>query len=283
MTVFGPHQALGTIWYVECFSDIDEDQLATFVTDYLETFESRYSRFRSDSWLSVLNQTGEFKSPDPEFVALLRQGQSSYEATNGIFNIAVGERMNASGYDSQYSFTASDVIPAVPALETTLKVQDEKITLTNGQLDLGGYAKGFCIDRLAEKLESDLDCTHFLVNGGGDMYVSSDNDKAVEIALAHPTQPGESIGTVLLKDQGFAASSPHVRAWTDAKTNETQNHLLSEAAVASYVVAEDAATADVWATAASIDREIQTPQSIEMLLVDEEQIIKTTETFLLNT
>ena len=281
MTTFGPYEALGTIWYVECFSSVDTDKLSQVVTEHLHSFEARYSRFRTDSWLSQLNQTGVCEDPDSEFVTLLRLALIFAEVTQDTFNIAVGEQIQASGYDAQYSFTQQAALPAVPPLATVLGVTEERITLTDGALDLGGYAKGFCIDRLAEKLEMELECEHFLINGGGDIYVSSNQGEPIEITLAHPTNQAESIGAIKLKDQGFAASSPFVRCWQDANTGQAQNHLLTQNKLASYVVAKETVTADAWATTLAIEPTLDAPEDVEVLLVEKGRIRQKGEGFVL--
>lgn len=52
-----PFQALGTYWHIELIAaDINMAKIQKETQDFLECFESRYSRFRSDSWLSILNQ-----------------------------------------------------------------------------------------------------------------------------------------------------------------------------------------------------------------------------------
>ena len=54
-------EAFGTHWHIELLeerNDIEHIQVATEML--LEEFEQRYSRFRSDSWLSILNQNRVF-------------------------------------------------------------------------------------------------------------------------------------------------------------------------------------------------------------------------------
>ena len=103
MKTLGPIEALGTIWYIEVFDEsVDSGAVLSHTKDFLEEFESRYSRFRPSSWLSKLNQERVFSNPDPEFLAILQASLKYYEETAGDFNIAIGERMEASGYDKDY-------------------------------------------------------------------------------------------------------------------------------------------------------------------------------------
>ena len=264
-----PIEALGTIWHIELFEEIDDfTALRSSVIDWLEEFESRYSRFRSDSWLSVLNRTGEFNYPDPQFVDLLTQALEYYDTTEAVFNIAVGDQLTKSGYDANYTFTATNELPPTPALPEILEIKAGKILLKSGSLDLGGIGKGYAIDKLADFLKVKYNLKYFLINGGGDICVTSDNDKPVTIMLAHPDDRNLAIGTVDLKEAGFAASSPRLRAWHDPKTGKSHNHLLTKHNVASYVVAPNTTEADVWATVSCLNQTIALPAGVHQLAID---------------
>ncbi len=281
--ILSPIKALGTVWHIELLEkrdDILDIQVAT--EGFLEEFEIRYSRFKADSWLSQLNTNRVFKRPDSEFVTLLKQAISFYEQTNGVFNIAIGEKMIASGYDSAYSFNVKGNEVEVPVLTDVLSVNSDVIKLNNGSLDLGGIGKGFAIDALAQMYKQKFNLQYFLINGGGDIYATSDNGQPITITLAHPTDNRLGIGIVKLLDQGFAASSPYVRAWPDRVTGKLHNHLHTVVNVASYVVATDACTADVWATSCSVQPEILIPSAISLLQIKDTQIIKSADVFKLN-
>lgn len=281
--ILSPIKALGTVWHIELLEkrdDILDIQVAT--EGFLEEFEIRYSRFKADSWLSQLNTNRVFKRPDSEFATLLKQAISFYEQTNGVFNIAIGEKMIASGYDSAYSFNVKGNEVEVPVLTDVLSVNSDVIKLNNGSLDLGGIGKGFAIDALAQMYKQKFNLQYFLINGGGDIYATSDNGQPITIILAHPTDNRLGIGSVKLLDQGFAASSPYVRAWPDRVTGKLQNHLHTVVNVASYVVATDACTADVWATSCSVQPEILIPSAISLLQIKDTQIMKSADVFKLN-
>tara|TARA_B100000745_G_scaffold199280_1_gene131434 strand:- start:1856 stop:2734 length:879 start_codon:yes stop_codon:yes gene_type:complete len=273
-----PIKALGTVWHIELFEACDDQAaLRKGIVEWLEEFESRYSRFRPDSWLSRLNQDGVFHNPNQQFVDLLNQALDYYYATGGVFNVAVGERLTKSGYDADYTFTATDELPTVPTLSEVLDISAAKISLQSGSLDLGGIGKGYAIDKLAAYLQQEHGLSFFLINGGGDIYATSDRNKPITITLAHPDDRSLAIGTAGLKHAGFAASSPRLRAWPDRNTGESYNHLLTKHNVASYVVAPTATEADVWATVSCLNQTIKPPPEILQLLIDESgQILKDT-------
>ncbi len=247
--------ALGTKWWIEIYEELAEDRKEVTYGDLLsviKNFEEAYSRFLPTSTVSLLNQTGEVQSPTPEFLALLTFGLKMHKETDGTFNFLLGKILENRGYDAEYSFQDKALPEIIPDPNEILKVNDELVTLdiTKGQLDLGGFGKGFLIDKLSNYLKNELSLTYFLINGGGDMYGTSDQGRPIKIYLE-----GEDDQTYLqessLFNSGFAASSTRKRAWP-GQTSE-QNHIvqtikesLNYSSV--FVKAPSAALADTWAT-----------------------------------
>lgn len=276
-------EALGTHWHIEVLDDsVNTEKLQTFTEDFLESFEQKYSRFRDNSDLSKLNMEGVFNDPSDEFLDILGRAESAYKDTDGVFNIAVGHKMETSGYDSDYSFTKTESV-VVPVLTDVLSFTTEQITLNGGKLDLGGIGKGYLIDQLAEAYQVEFDLKYFVINGGGDIFATSDHGKAVEITLTHPRDRSLGIGSVLLLNQGFAASSPFVRAWKDRKTNTETNHLHTSNNIASYVVADNVCDADIWATTLAINPELHSESPVDCLLLQNTGILHRDNVFNLNT
>ncbi len=255
-TVLPAISALGTTWLVELFDEVSEeaaDETHGLVGRFLSDFEAQYSRFKPDSTISRLNSTKVLENPDPVTIDLLTLGQQLYRDTNGIFNMLVGEHLVARGYDTDYSFVPKAEPGEIPSPLTSLVITRERITLTAGLIDLGGYGKGYLIDRLAELLCA-RGFTHFLINGGGDMYATSDHGQHITIYLEHPTVPGTYIAETTLLNQGFAASSTHKRRWKVSGTE--YSHIVDTSATKTasadtfgiYVKAPSAVIADTWST-----------------------------------
>lgn len=209
-------KALGTIWWIEIFTEISATKKQVVYNDlllFISNFENKYSRFKSDSLITKLNTTGSLENPDQMTINLLHKGQELFTKTDGLFNILNGEILENRGYDADYSFTIKETINTkINALED-LVISPDLITLKSGRVDLGGFGKGYLIDLITERLKSTHQLNYFLINGGGDMYTTSDNDTPIIIYLEHPTNPEIYIGTTTLLNQGFAASSPHKRQW----------------------------------------------------------------------
>lgn len=243
--------ALGTRWWITLF---EEDKALDVVTDDIErfvaTYEANYSRFRPDSFISILNNERELTEPSEECRALLSYGKQLYMRTGEAFNFLTGHILEARGYDADYTFTVHDTAELTPGNPITdILISPEKVSLEHGKVDLGGYGKGYLVDLIAARLREEHDLKYFLINGGGDMYATSKFDEPVPIYLEHPTKPKTAIAKAELYHRAFAGSSPHRRRWKDKKTDKVHSHIIGDTTTdAIFVTADSAADADAFAT-----------------------------------
>lgn len=254
--------AIGTTWWIEIFTEINAERLDVIIRDiqlFVTKFENRYSRFTYDSLISTLNRERTLSQPDTECRAILQYGLDLYTRSNGLFNVLVGETLLARGYDASYSFKATTQPLTIPNPREHLGISLHTISLTAGSIDLGGYGKGYLIDLIAKRLQTHHNINEFLINGGGDMFGTSDAGNPISLYLEDPLSPGRYLGTTTIYNQGFAASSPHKRAWNSAGQTYTHivdpHHNLTEQFDASFVIAATAVTADAFATVALFDTE----------------------------
>ena len=246
-------QALGTTWWIEIFGDVDEKKLDDAfgtIELFIRIFENNYSRFKPDSQISVLNRERVLHNPSEECRALLTYGKSLYLRSHQTFNLLSAHLQVARGYDADYSFTpkegAEEKMTCSPILDLT--IESDKITLSCGSIDPGGFGKGYLIDLVADEVKK-LGFEYFLINGGGDMYGTSNVGAPIEVYLEHPTEPGQYIASTHILNQGFAASSPFKRQWHHE--DKTYTHIISNTEVlplASFAKADTARDADSFGT-----------------------------------
>jgi len=258
-------EAIGTHFWIEIFDEVSDEELEA-TKGRLELlsslFNQQYSRFRADSYVGTLNENRQLEYPTGECRALLLYGKELYLRSQGAFNILSGHILEARGYDANYSFTATEDADTLAAANplTDLTITESKITLTAGNIDLGGYGKGYLIDRMADDLKVH-GVEHFLVNGGGDMYATSDEDnEPLTIYLEHPTNVGQYLIETKLLNQGFAASSPFKRRWKSG--HKDYHHIIATTDVpeiATFVKATTAVDADAFATVSMLLPEEQLP------------------------
>lgn len=250
--------ALGTHWWLEIWDAVSPQKfqaIRSHVLKVVTCFEAKYSRFAPNSVISQLNRQRTL-ALDDESLKLLRYGVALFQRSGGIFNILVGHILEARGYDHKYSLTDS----GSQALTAGNPNQDivfdgNRVHLKYGNVDIGGYGKGWLIDTLYTHLQN-LGIYQLLINGGGDIYVTHQQNQPVDIYLEDPFNSEKIVGTIQLKNAAFAASSPHKRAWpikqriNNQEQISSQNHIVSHHAVKDvvYLTAASAVDADAFAT-----------------------------------
>jgi thiamine biosynthesis lipoprotein len=205
----------------------------------------RLTRFEPNSELSRLNASGgRWLRLSPELEALLRESLRAFELSDGLVNVAVLPALLAAGYTRDFAAgpTASTAAPRIRPLPEVLDMRQGEARLAAGAaIDLGGIAKGWLADRLAQDLGENV-----LVNLCGDLYASGGGT----------TGEGWPVGfgdkTLLLKDMGAATSGTTKRAWAgghhliDPRTGLPARTDLSEVSV----LAVTAADAEIYAKVA---------------------------------
>ena len=212
---------------------------------WIQALHDRLTRFDDASELSRLNASaGTWFAVSTELEALLRESLRAFASSDGLVNVAVLPALLAAGYTRDFADgpTAPTTPPRVPALREVLEVRDGAARLAPGSgVDLGGIAKGWMADRLAERLGANA-----LVNLCGDLFARGGGD----------TGEGWPVGfgdrTLLLKDMGAATSGTTKRSWDgghhliDPRTGHPARSDLSEVSV----LASTATDAEIYAKVA---------------------------------
>lgn len=224
--------------------DVDASALARGQA-WILAMHDRLTRFEPKSELSRFNASpGGWVAVGPELEALLRESLRAFEVSDGLVNVAVLPALLAAGYTRDFAAgpTARGVPPRVPPLREVLEMRAGEARLRVGSaVDLGGIAKGWMADRLAERLGNNA-----LVNLCGDLFARGGG----------PTGEGWPVGfgdkTLLLRDLGAATSGTTKRAWAgghhliDPRTGRPAQSDLSEVSV----LASSATDAEIFAKVA---------------------------------
>jgi FAD:protein FMN transferase len=162
------------------------------------------TRFSADSELSRLNaHAGQWFPVSAELESVLHAALDAHRMSGGLVNAGVLQSMVAIGYsrplaDGRSVVTLDEARP-LPPLPEVLEVRPGQARVARGSgVDLGGIAKGWMADRLAETLGPMC-----VVNLGGDLRARG----------RWPIGVGEA--TLMLRDQGAATSSTRKRRWGD--------------------------------------------------------------------
>lgn len=244
-------EALGTLWYLEIFevlSEAQQEKIRGTTETLLISFDQNYSRFNETSLLATLN-TQRVVLYDEHLAKMLHKGEELHAQTAGVFNLFIKDALEAKGYGQKkkgaQEYGMSGHSPS------TISITEESISiLGDTSIDLGGLGKGYVIDLIATMLISEYGVKEFLINGGGDMYMTHNQGEPIEVFLQHPQKSDEMIGSLLLKNKAFCSSSSYMRMW--GTEEKMCNHFISptqeEVWAASFVVGETALVTDALAT-----------------------------------
>ena len=186
--------------------DATEDEVARGEA-WIHEMHDRLTRFSDSSELSRFNASaGRWVEVSEELAELLRQSLRAYEVSGGLVHVATLAGLLAAGYTRDFALgstpTANAPAPPKP-LPEVLEVRGRLALVRPGTaIDLGGIAKGWLADRLAERMGANC-----LVNLCGDLYARG----VGETGDGWPVGFGDK--TVLLRDLGAATSGTTKRMW----------------------------------------------------------------------
>ena len=197
----------------------------------VEELEQLWSRFRSDSEISVLNRrAGEPVVVSTETYLLVTRAIAAWRLTGGAFDPMLLGPIVEAGYGRSFELgpvTPSGPVPAVTA-PTDIIVDGPVVCLPAGTgFDPGGIGKGLAADLLVAELVA-AGAAGACVNLGGDLRVAGTGPRgeAWTVGIEHPWTPSP-IATVGLHDGAVATSTTLRRAWT--LDGRRQHHVIDPA------------------------------------------------------
>lgn len=228
--------------------------LEELLHDEVDRLDLLASRFRSDSVSTrVTRNAGSWTEVPWDFVAVLTAALTAAEATDGLVHPLLGRQVVAAGYDEWAGQDSGIVAGTGPAdwraIEISAGATEARVRIPpESALDLGGVAKGWLADRLAQITHRS---TGFdaVANMGGDLRVIAPRE--AWIVSADPDVPGIAPVAFELEDAGLATSGVGHRAWTGGHhlIDPRTGHPADSPWFSVSVLAADAAGANAAATA----------------------------------
>lgn len=260
---------------------------------YREMFrlESLLDRHLPTSEVSQVNLAAG-REPVPvsaETLSVISRGLDFGVLTGGAFDITVAPLLRLWGFGD-----GEGRLPPQERLEAAVELVDFRQVVADGvagsvylrqsgaEMDLGGIAKGFIVDRATEVLLQ-AGVTSASVDAGGDIRVigSKPDGSAWRIGVRHPRERRKILAVLELRDSAVVTSGDYERYFMVAGTR--YHHLLdprtgrpARGLTSVTVVAPDAVTADALSTAVFVlgrDRGLALIESwpgVEAILVTEE-------------
>ncbi len=233
--------------------------------------EHRFSRFLPDSEVSQLNQSaGGWREVSPDLIDMLVQSLAFHRETDGLFDPAVLPDLKRVGYDRgmdeirQFGAGPLGDSPIVRAALQKIEIDAESgwVRLPPGmEVDLGGIAKGWIIEKSAELLStSGASCA---VSAGGDiLFKGLPAEGGWQVRIEDPWDPAQEVARLEVGPGAIATSSVIKRSWMQAGVR--RHHLIDprtgEPARGDWasvsVLAPEIVTAEVYAKALLIGGQV---------------------------
>jgi thiamine biosynthesis lipoprotein len=207
----------GTLVEVSVYGE-DETKARKAVASVMQEFQRLHDLLHAwkPSALSDLNAAiakGESREVTPEIAAMLKDASQLSAQSDGLFNPSIGGLVRLWGFHAdEFKAVLPDekqiaaLVAAKPQMSDLVfsAAPDGKGELVGSRnkavlLDLGGYAKGYALDRAAELLKQQGIHNALINIGGNVLALGQHGDRAWRIAIQHPRKPGP-IATMELHD-----------------------------------------------------------------------------------
>ena len=196
---------------------LDLGGIAGQVRTLLEAVEARFSRYRPESIVSVINQragSGVFTEVDRETRALLDLAGRLWDASGGLFDITSGPLRQAWDFRADGAADPTQ-IESARRLVGWEKIEWQASSLhlptPDMEIDLGGLAKEYAADSVISLMRG-LNVASALIELAGDVATIGDSEDGTpwRVGIHEPDGVG-SLCTVQLSNVAIATSGNYAR------------------------------------------------------------------------
>jgi thiamine biosynthesis lipoprotein len=213
-------KAMGTPCDIQLYAQTEQKarQAAQIVIKDIERLEQRYSRYKTDSFLSDINRvaaSGGDIEVDDETASLLDYALTCYEQSDGLFDITSGLLRQA------WTFQAGK-LPDPGIIESLLtRIGWHRViwrkpmlafSVPGMEIDFGGVVKEYAVDRAAT-LCLQHGIKHGVINLGGDIKVIGPraDGSPWRVGIRDPRSRDDILDTLLLYEGAMASSGDYER------------------------------------------------------------------------
>jgi thiamine biosynthesis lipoprotein len=263
MTMRVAREAMGTEFEI-LLCGRDEQSLvdaADEALDEVEELDRQMSLYNERSELCSINRrAGAGPVPvEPRLFGVLQLADRATTASEGAFDVTVAPLVKCWGFfRGQGKLPPEDSIAAaltsVGMRHVELRGEDRTVRFRRPgvQLDLGGIAKGYALDRAAEVLR-ERGITRGLIHGGkSSVYAlgAPPDQPAWAVGIRHPKDPSRRIAVVDLRDRALSTSGNYEKFFEadgtvyshiiDPRTGHPATGMLSASALGPTAAESDA-------------------------------------------
>ena len=251
-----------TILTITIVDDISEDKfekISSEITNLANKYDLIFNIYNKNSEVYKISkfQNSKKYKISSQLYNLIKESFKFYNLTDGLFDPTIG--IITTRY---YKFNQAELELKLDEMKKDLNnVGLNNIELYGSNfiklkktpiiLDLGGCAKGYIIDRIADYLKSE-NIKNFLINIGGDIYAKGKNfrNENWQIGIQHPREKNEIIYKIEISDKAVTTSGDYERYIKykkrkihhiiDPKTGiSIQNNIVSTTIIASNATIAD--------------------------------------------
>lgn len=201
------------------------------VEKWLRYVAKEWSRFEINNELDRLNQlaVGATMKLSPQLYDCLKMADHYCALTNNLFSPYLKGDIEQHGYVQSFPFKEErgTIIQNARNMEPPfLFLENDCVQrVAQQEVDLGGFAKGYAVEKIAEWLQQELSPEYGIVDGGGDMKLWSSCDKVWTIGIAHPSNERQEVEYIKIKNGAIATSNRVYRSWNQKGIKK--HHLLN--------------------------------------------------------
>lgn len=253
---------MGTPCEIQLFAETlaSAKRAADLAIKDVQRLELRYSRYRSDSFLSAINRvaaTGGRIEVDEETAGLLNYATTCYQQSDGLFDITSGILRQVWRFDVDRLPEPAEIQPLLDKIgwqRLHWSAPVLEFPVPGMQIDFGGVVKEYAVDRAAALCQQ-AGIDHGIVNLGGDIKIIGPraDGSPWRIGIRHPREAQGVIQTLELQHGALASSGDYERCIVldgvryghvlNPKTGWPVRHMASVSVVGDFcVVAGSAAT-----------------------------------------
>lgn len=203
---------------------------------------------------------GKTMRVSPFLLPLIKQAKAFEEASDGLFNPAIGAMVAAWGFHADELPKGSPpprekirkLVQAHPSM-ADIRIMGQDVSSANPavSLDFGGFAKGSALDQAAGTLKS-YGINNAILNAGGDLNViGSHGERPWKVGIRHPRNWGVLASVELAPDEVLYTSGNYERFFEhkgvryahilDPRTGWPVDHIVSASVIGKSGTAADAA------------------------------------------
>jgi len=257
------HDAMGTEFTVVAYGRDAKylGEVANEVFAEIDRLDAQMSNYRAESEISALNRDAARRAVivEPALFALIQDSLRYSRETDGAFDITVGPLMRAWGF-----FRGQGRVPTHAELAEVLERigyrhvhldaerREVRFDREGVELDLGGIAKGYAVDRAVEILRENGVTAALVSSGTSSLYAlgAPPGEQGWKVNIRDPFEAGRAGDVVWLKNYSLSASGSYERFFTfegktyahiiDPRTGHPVENMLSSAVLAPRATQSDA-------------------------------------------